>query len=319
MTAGLCALYFVVTGVQFWMTIYLVKVIKADYGAVLGAFAATSATGPVIGVVFGGWFIDRVGGYQGVGGRAKTAFYCAVFANIAVAFAIPAAFAKSFPVIIALIWLVLFWGGAIIPGATGLLLAAVNSDLRQFSSAISMFTYNIFGYAGGTIFPAICIQMMQNGYIDDGMERDLAEEKSLRTGVQMILFWALFGGVFLTWSAWVSHQENLRAIARTERRKARRAKAKQQVQQREQQRQQQQMKLKALPASTTEIESLASPMGDDIGTTQQSMEIEDTGSSDDETNDMDDVSPEQWREIVLYETGRQRAQTGAGLMPAVIL
>ena len=309
---------FMSTGVQFWMTTYLVKVIKADYGAVLGAFAATSATGPVIGVVFGGWFIDRVGGYQGVGGRAKTAFYCAVFASIAIAFAIPAAFSKSFSVIIALIWLVLFWGGAIIPGATGLLLAAVNSDLRQFSSAISMFTYNIFGYAGGTIFPAICIQIMQSGFIEDGMEKDLAEEKALRTGVQMILFWALFGGIFLTWAAWVAHKENTRAMARTERRKARRAKAKQQQQQRQEHRQRQQIKLAALPASTTEIESQAGAQANDTGAAQQSVEVE-ADSSDDEANDMDDVSPEQWREILLYETGRQRAQTGAGLMPAVIL
>ena len=134
----------------------------------------------------------------------------------------------------------------------------------------------------------------------------------------MILFWALFGGIFLTWAAWVAHKENTRAMARTERRKARRAKAKQQQQQRQEHRQRQQIKLAALPASTTEIESQAGAQAIDTGAAQQSVEVE-ADSSDDEANDMDDVSPEQWREIVLYETGRQRAQTGAGLMPAVIL
>jgi hypothetical protein len=40
---------------------------------------------------------------------------------------------------------VLFFGGAIVPGATGLVLSSVPSHLREMSSAMSIFIFNIFG------------------------------------------------------------------------------------------------------------------------------------------------------------------------------
>ena len=123
--AGLCALYFVVTGVQFWATEYLTVVLGESLATVIGAFTATSATGPVLGVVFGGWYVDRAGGYKDAEGRATASKCCAMFGAIAVCLAVPAAFVKHFESVIAMVWLVLFWGGAVVPGATGLLLTAV--------------------------------------------------------------------------------------------------------------------------------------------------------------------------------------------------
>jgi hypothetical protein len=46
-------LYFVVTGVQFWASDYLIKVIKADRKLVFISFSAVSITGPTLGVIFG--------------------------------------------------------------------------------------------------------------------------------------------------------------------------------------------------------------------------------------------------------------------------
>ena len=37
---------------------------------VLTAFAITSCTGPALGVVFGGWLVDRMGGYKDESGEA---------------------------------------------------------------------------------------------------------------------------------------------------------------------------------------------------------------------------------------------------------
>jgi MFS family permease len=127
----------------------LEQVIKAKKSTVLGAFAATSATAPVIGVVFGGWYVDKMGGYQGVQGKAMTGRCCAFFGTVATAFAICAGYAETMVSLLSLIWCVLFFGGAVIPGATGLVLSSVPPQLRSFSSAVSMLTYNIFGYAAG--------------------------------------------------------------------------------------------------------------------------------------------------------------------------
>ena len=71
-TLGLTGLYFVVTGIQFWITDYLIKDpdILADPMAVTIGFAITALTGPVGGVFFGGWLCDRQGGYKDNTGEA---------------------------------------------------------------------------------------------------------------------------------------------------------------------------------------------------------------------------------------------------------
>lgn len=121
-TFSLSALFFVVTGIQFWVTDYLVTVRNGDKATILAGFALTSATGPAFGVIFGGWFVDKLGGYRGKDGIATTAKCCTTFGFLAVALAIPAGFVTSIPAIIGLIWFVLFFGGAIMAPATGLVL-----------------------------------------------------------------------------------------------------------------------------------------------------------------------------------------------------
>ena len=44
------------------------------------------------------------------------------------------------------VWLVLFWGGAIMPAAMGLVISAVPENMRAFSSAMSQMAFNVFGY-----------------------------------------------------------------------------------------------------------------------------------------------------------------------------
>jgi hypothetical protein len=58
----LSALYFVVTSVQFWATDYLING-PQRYPAhiVMLCFIVTSATGPIAGVIFGGWSVDTIG------------------------------------------------------------------------------------------------------------------------------------------------------------------------------------------------------------------------------------------------------------------
>jgi hypothetical protein len=119
-TLGLSTLYFVVTGVQFWATEFLLEVSQAPYTKVLGAFAGTSASAPVLGVVMGGIVVDRFGGYHGSTGARRTTAFCAGLASLAVVSAVIGAMQTDFELVIGLVWLVLFFGGAIVPGATGL-------------------------------------------------------------------------------------------------------------------------------------------------------------------------------------------------------
>ena len=98
LTLALCFLYFVVTGIQFWITDYLHEVVGEPKEKVLTAFAITSCTGPALGVVFGGWLVDRMGGYKDESGEAVcTALkVCAWFCIGAFAAAVPAALIEHF-------------------------------------------------------------------------------------------------------------------------------------------------------------------------------------------------------------------------------
>jgi len=54
MSLALTVLYFVLTGVQFWFSDYLITVIKIDKSTVFDEFAIVSVTGTVFGVLAGG-------------------------------------------------------------------------------------------------------------------------------------------------------------------------------------------------------------------------------------------------------------------------
>lgn len=140
--------------------------------AVTPAFGATSIIAPLLGVFAGGAFIDKIGGYKGAGNLATTLKCCAVFTVFAAGFAISCAFVPKaiaqpgadgqegsplggFISCIGLIAATLVFGGAVIPAATGCIVSCVPPDLRQVSSAGSMFVFQQLGYALSPLVSAL--------------------------------------------------------------------------------------------------------------------------------------------------------------------
>ena len=195
-TLALSALFFVVTGIQFWATDFLIKVIEVERSLVLGAFAATSATAPVLGVVFGGWIVDYFGGYNGPRGCYRTSLIGTVLGTFAVALALPAGFFKNFWLVLGCVWLVLFFGGAIVPGATGMVISSVDPRLKAFSSAMSMLTYNVLGYSAGTIIPG--------GYQEYYVARGYSPTDCLAEGFRLVLWWSVWGWLFMALSTCIN-------------------------------------------------------------------------------------------------------------------
>jgi MFS family permease len=192
-TLGLSTLYFVVTGIQFWATEFLIQVVGAPINTVLGAFAGTSATAPVLGVVVGGILIDKIGGYNGVVGAQKTTRICAAFAVLATGSALLAATMTSFLAVLMMVWLVLFFGGAIVPGATGLVLSSVPSKLRVVSSGFSIFVFNICGYMAGTMVPAMYMEWL----VSEGTPY----KEAVHSGWILLLCWSIWALVMFGISA----------------------------------------------------------------------------------------------------------------------
>ena len=73
------SLYFVVTGVQYWGTAYLSVTLSARMPLVNLLFIVCAATGPTLGVFFGGYVIDVLGGYRGMRQRVVALELCCVF------------------------------------------------------------------------------------------------------------------------------------------------------------------------------------------------------------------------------------------------
>lgn len=65
---GLTGLFFVVTGIQYWLPTYLQKIYGKgkDEAAVL--YTVISITGPIIGVIAGGLLTTYFGGYNSIKG-----------------------------------------------------------------------------------------------------------------------------------------------------------------------------------------------------------------------------------------------------------
>ena len=170
---ALCSIYFVVTTLQLWVTPYLrLPPAQADMNVIVSAFGFTSATAPVSGVITGGMLLDRIGGYRRHPDRA--AYMGMGGGLIAVSCALSSLFTTHLWLFMGLIWLLLFFGGLIVPCATGLVLASVPKNLRGAGSSLAAISYSLFGYFLG---PLLC------GFLAEGM--------GLQWGFRVSMLWSI--------------------------------------------------------------------------------------------------------------------------------
>lgn len=71
--------------------------------------------------------------------------------SIAIAFlcvcsATPIAFINSFPLFVALLWILLFLGGSVLPCQTGIMLSTVEKSSKTTANALANLSYNLLGY-----------------------------------------------------------------------------------------------------------------------------------------------------------------------------
>eukprot|EP01063_Lacrimia_lanifica_P030351 TRINITY_DN4816_c2_g1_i2.p1 TRINITY_DN4816_c2_g1~~TRINITY_DN4816_c2_g1_i2.p1 ORF type:complete len:546 (+),score=203.10 TRINITY_DN4816_c2_g1_i2:59-1696(+) len=175
-TLVLASLYFVVNGLQTWVVDYVgsnESNVDADENTVVGAFGFTAATGPVSGIVFGGWLLARLGGYRKF--PSRTTFAGVIQGVLAVAFAYASLMVHTFGAFIGMIWMLLFFGGSMVPGLVGLYVSSVRRSYRAMASSFAGFIYNLLGYALGPLV---------GGVVADQFER---EEEGSVWGFRVII------------------------------------------------------------------------------------------------------------------------------------
>ncbi|CEG39081.1 major facilitator superfamily [Plasmopara halstedii] len=199
---GLTTVYFVVTGVQYWSTIFMIKSLHASKYLVNGLFVIVSGTGPILGVFYGGWLIDRYGGYIGVEQRAKALGLCMILGLTAFAISAVTTFFNDIYVTAGFLWLLLFFGGAILPACTGIFISVVPAEHRALASSFSVMIFNLFGYALSPYLTGLIMEWVisQQGQTKTYFEF-CDEACAYRIGFRFCLCWSVWS-VLCIGSAW---------------------------------------------------------------------------------------------------------------------
>jgi MFS family permease len=140
---GLANLFFIITVVQFWAPTYLKNVLKVENeDSVNLSFIIICVSSPTLGVAFGGFTSSWIGGYE----SKHSILLCLIYTILACAFSIPVPLVNTILVFTILLWFTLFFGGAIVPGLTGIIIASLPVEHRGSANSITSAICNLLGY-----------------------------------------------------------------------------------------------------------------------------------------------------------------------------
>ena len=190
-TLGMCSIYFIVTGIQFWMTKYIIEIIGTKPLIVNIVFSIVSVTAPLFGVLVGGTISDKYGGYKGKN-ATKAIKMCVAFGLVSFVFAFPMGFLFQFIYLSVLLWTFLFFGAAIIPIGTGIMISSVPKDCQATSSSLSQLIFNLLGYF---------LSPMLTGYIMDKFDD---KKMGFIWGMRVVFWWVILSLLFFIVSYFIS-------------------------------------------------------------------------------------------------------------------
>eukprot|EP00927_Polykrikos_kofoidii_P007057 TRINITY_DN12883_c0_g1_i2.p1 TRINITY_DN12883_c0_g1~~TRINITY_DN12883_c0_g1_i2.p1 ORF type:complete len:489 (+),score=45.80 TRINITY_DN12883_c0_g1_i2:270-1736(+) len=198
---SISALCFVVTGIQLWASAYFCRGFRRPLGQVNTVFVLVAGSAPIMGVIMGSSFVDALGGYDTPSTVLKSCrlllswgFVCGMAGIGVVLLPPPDPWDPSeggrFWLVVVCIWVLLFFGGGILPAITGISMTAVPEESRCAASSWSMMASNVLGYAFGAYIPG-----------------QVAESMSLTTAMQVICLGPLAG----VWGLFTSYVIAVRA------------------------------------------------------------------------------------------------------------
>ncbi|KAF8821108.1 transporter, major facilitator family protein [Cardiosporidium cionae] len=185
-TLGMSNLYFVFTGIQFWVTEYMIDVLKQPKLTVVYRSAICFLTAPTLGIWFGGYICDLCGGYRG-GQQKKAVKVATVFAGLAAFFACLATQFDSLLPFTILLWFCVFFGASLAPAAVGIVLSCVPPHYRSLSSAVSQLAYNLFGWSAAPLLSGIVMEIIATKY------SHFTAEFPIRIGFNFIMGMSIVG------------------------------------------------------------------------------------------------------------------------------
>lgn len=176
---SISCLYFVVCGLQYWVTAYLETALNIDDKEVNVYYAFVCLSAPVTGVLMSGIIYARIGGYT-----SERAYpYTIYFGLGAMVSCLPIPFVTlKWPTYI-LLWCVFFFGAVILAPLVAFMLNTVEAEKRTTANSIATMAYNLFGY-----LPSPFIY----GMMSDLFSKDGQNIRGQRVAIGVTLYWSIF-------------------------------------------------------------------------------------------------------------------------------
>jgi len=124
---SISVLFFCISGIQYWGSDYFTEVLGVSLQNTHITFAAVCITAPIFGAIFSGYMGSKLGGYRGKY-TLQSCILVGVF-TVVCGFIIP--MVDSFVYFAVLIWIMLFFGGYILPIMTGVMLTTVMTNEKN--------------------------------------------------------------------------------------------------------------------------------------------------------------------------------------------
>ena len=136
-------LIYVITGVQYWVSDYLDSVMGVESAKDrLFLFTITCFTAPVMGVLIGTLAKNKICETD----MQKSLIFCSVLGFFASIFSIPTPMTFNIFYFILFMWLILFFGGGVVPILTSIIINSVPEELITSANSLTNFMTNALGY-----------------------------------------------------------------------------------------------------------------------------------------------------------------------------
>lgn len=149
-----------------------------DKTIVFPGYVICTITAPTLGVLGGGILTHRVGGYE----NRNALNLWLVMGIMAMLWALPIPFVRSFWPFIILMWGLLFFGAGVMPTMTGVMISSVEPKHRYRANSLSQVVSNLLGYLPAPFFYGF-VWSITGG--DDSPY-----------GMLVLLYWCIFAIIF---------------------------------------------------------------------------------------------------------------------------
>lgn len=168
---------FVVSGIAFWGSDYLCNVLQMPYLVLVPVYAFITLSAPTMGMVVGGILCHKLGGYRGRKAPAL-AFYSGA-AGFSVALFAP--WVQNYYVFVTLLWVMLFFGGGMVPIMTGVMIDSVkHKKAKALGSSLCVVASNCLGYLPSPVLYGLVDELAGGG----------------SWGMSLVLYWSVFALLF---------------------------------------------------------------------------------------------------------------------------